>query len=437
MSATDLAAALRASAATRAAEIAHRIHAEVPEFEQRAAVTRQTTEAVRALILAFARKLARDPAEGRVEMPAEAIEYVRAFVHRGFELELLLRVHHLGHRELWSLGVELLDASGGDDCQRQVGAQLFDFMAVLTRRVVEEYETERERWIRSSEALRGEIVRALLAGRPVSVQDSSARLRYDLSANHIALVAWSEESPAVGDGAAVEFARALAGRLRRLAVVVPAGRRTVCAWIALGEDPGGRALELLAGADFAAVSVAIGDPGRGIEGFRASHFDAVAARRVAVLSETRPGTLVRWSEVAALGLLSADLEQARRFASRELGPLDAEDDATARLRSTLAVYLRENDRRRTGERLGIHPNTVAYRLRQCEELLGRPVRERAFELEAALRLRDRAQLTAASGSPSIARASSTLAGRRPDPSVSRLALATSSPLEEAIPPPGR
>jgi hypothetical protein len=59
--------------------------------------------------------------------------------------------------------------------------------------------------------------------------------------------------------------------------------------------------------------------------------------------------------------------------SRELGPLDADDDPIARLRETLAVYFREGDViAATAQRLGVHINTISYRLRQCEELLERP-----------------------------------------------------------------
>jgi len=34
----------------------------------------------------------------------------------------------------------------------------------------------------------------------------------------------------------------------------------------------------------------------------------------------------------------------------------------------------------------VHKNTVLYRLQQAEELLGRPLDQRSFELEAALRI---------------------------------------------------
>ena len=82
-----------------------------------------------------------------------------------------------------------------------------------------------------------------------------------------------------------------------------------------------------------------------------------------------------------------DVDAARRFAERELGPLAAGDDATVRLASTLAVFLDEGASFvRAARRLGVHTNTVTYRVRRAEELLGHPVAERQLELRVALRL---------------------------------------------------
>jgi DNA-binding PucR family transcriptional regulator len=44
---------------------------------------------------------------------------------------------------------------------------------------------------------------------------------------------------------------------------------------------------------------------------------------------------------------------------------------------------------RTGRRLAIHLNTVVYRVKQAEEILGHSVESRRPELEAALRLAER------------------------------------------------
>jgi DNA-binding PucR family transcriptional regulator len=71
----------------------------------------------------------------------------------------------------------------------------------------------------------------------------------------------------------------------------------------------------------------------------------------------------------------------------ELGPLSVDDDENARLRATLKVYLEENASRvAVSRRLGIHANTVANRVRACQELLGRDLGTRQVELQVALTL---------------------------------------------------
>jgi DNA-binding PucR family transcriptional regulator len=58
------------------------------------------------------------------------------------------------------------------------------------------------------------------------------------------------------------------------------------------------------------------------------------------------------------------------------------------------THLDENGSRgRTAKRPSIHENTVSYRLRQAEELLGRSVDKRTLELRVALALADLADET--------------------------------------------
>ena len=86
-------------------------------------------------------------------------------------------------------------------------------------------------------------------------------------------------------------------------------------------------------------------------------------------------------------MATADLEQARTFVQRELRGLAGDDDLTARLAATLRTYLDEHSSRsRTAKRLGIHENTVSYRIKQAEEILGRSVDQRTLELRVALAL---------------------------------------------------
>jgi len=136
------------------------------------------------------------------------------------------------------------------------------------------------------------------------------------------------------------------------------------------------------------IHVSCGTPAPGVIGFRRSYLEAARteqlAREVPTLGTQR---LVLYSAVELATLLSRDLELARLFVARELGPL-AEDTASAReLRDTLSTYLgSERSLVRAGELLHVARNTVAYRVKKVETMTGRNLKERTLELECALRL---------------------------------------------------
>ena len=135
------------------------------------------------------------------------------------------------------------------------------------------------------------------------------------------------------------------------------------------------------------LGVALGQIGKGIAGFRRSHEEAVLARRVHQLRQPASGSCVRFDDVALDVLLMQNPAEASRFVKQQLGELADDTDAASRLRATVAVFLQENASfLHAARRLGVHENTVAYRIRRAEELLGRELKTSQVELQTALRL---------------------------------------------------
>jgi DNA-binding PucR family transcriptional regulator len=135
------------------------------------------------------------------------------------------------------------------------------------------------------------------------------------------------------------------------------------------------------------AKLGIGSPGRGRDGFVRSYREARHARRVAELSGRAAARVTIYPHVALTALASSDVDQARAFVVRELGPLAADDDSAMRLAGTLRVYLEERSSpSRTAHRLGVHANTIPNRIRAIEDLLGHSVDSRVAELLVALRL---------------------------------------------------
>jgi hypothetical protein len=379
--------------------MAEEIHAAIPEVEQTPGLLDATRASCRSnLILLFGRmRQGADPRVGGV--PAEALEYAQAFVRQGVSLATLLRTYRVGHALAWRLLLDLAVVRVGD--QAMLSQVLlywnwfsYAYVDAVSDTLTREYTEERERWVRSAAAVRADTVHALLAGRMTDVQEAGRRLRYALARRHAAFVVWGETGDlgTPGQAALERVGMRCATELGAPdALLVPLGPDLLAGWIGFNRDLDLRRLERVPAApgETLAAWIAFGGTGNGVDGFRRSHAEAQLARRVARLAGHPSGTVTRYEDVALLALLTEDLDHARRFVIQELGPLAGDDEPTRRLAATLRVYFEEGSSpARVSRRLGVHENTVTYRLRRVEELLGHPLAERTAELVAALALVD-------------------------------------------------
>jgi hypothetical protein len=376
----SLVASMGAELDTLSRLLADAIHEHLDElFDDLYVQTLQSCRANLGLINALLRDNA-DPYAAVV--PREALSYAKAYVRLGLPFDVLQRAYRMGQKTLTARWVEQLRAADldADTFAAALGYfndWLFAYVETIERQLTDFYMREREQWLRGAEAIRAETIRALLDGAPAD----ELRLGYELDRDHVAFIVWSDED---GDG------QELFAELERVAAAVAHGLGAAGV-LSLAQ---GRQLACWAGVDGSdvvpyrprrGIHVAIGSRGHGVEGFRRSHHEAQLAHRIAALTGGRAVT--GFGEIALDALATADLDEARRFVAAELGPLAGDDDATRRLSSTLRVFLEEGASYvRAARRLGVHENTVTYRVHRAEDLLGRRVSERQLELRVALRL---------------------------------------------------
>ena len=265
-----------------------------------------------------------------------------------------------------------------------VGARsIFTFVDETLAGINAEIDREREQLTSGTHAQRLEVVSLILEGAPIPERRASARLGYELAAQHTAVILWGD--PAAPDqgllGSTADALARAAGASRAFSVA--AGAASLWAWLSTsGDEPDPAALERAATAS-RGVRVAIGSTAPGMDGFRRSHLDALATQR---LMHRRPDDIAvaRHADVRAVVLASADEEQAREFAARTLGDLAGADET---LRETLRAYLREDcNATRTAKALFAHRNTVLARLHRAGELLPAPVAGRGLEVGLALEI---------------------------------------------------
>lgn len=379
-----------------AAALADTVHEHLDELEEDMRTwTLQAARSNLGVIVTMMREGA-DPRSA--QPPPEAIGYAKEYVVRGLELSLMQRAYRTAQGVFAGMILERLRATTDDpdlltEAMTFFNAWIFAWVETIERLLIDVYMGEREQWVRGAAAVRAAEVRALLGGAaPVDAAAVSLRLGYELDRFHVGFVVWSDaggERPGDAGGlfAAMEDAAAAVAKSLGAGppLTVAEGRHLAC-WAGRQTAPELSRLRLPR-ATGRGLSVAAGSPARGAEGFVLSHGEALLARRVVQLRGDATGTVAGYPDLALEALLVDEVDAARRFVERELGGLAATDDATVRLAATVAIFLEEGASFvRAGRRLGVHPNTVSYRVRRAETLLGRPVAERQLELRVALRI---------------------------------------------------
>ncbi|HYX98538.1 MAG TPA: helix-turn-helix domain-containing protein [Mycobacterium sp.] len=339
-----------------------------------------------------------DPVDAAT-LGSATLALVRDGAKRGTPVSVLLRSYRLAHagvaRHLYTiLARHAADGTGLSLAIDLCSAWMFAYVDAMVCVAEDLYTSEREHWLRTAAAIAVETINTILSKQPIDIDVASRRLRHELRRVHVAAIAWIDSHEEGRDTLALLEAaiRDIAGTIgNQPTLIQPLGILSIAAWISTSAAVPSRVLDELRfqSATASGVRVAIGEPAPGIAGFRTSHIKALEAQRIAGLAGCREGSITRYDDIALCALATANAEQSRRFVERELGRLASRDDTTRRLAATTRTYLDENGSRgRTAKRLHVHENTVAYRLRQAEELVGRSLEKRTLELRVALALTD-------------------------------------------------
>jgi hypothetical protein len=387
----DIRAELVARLRARSGEIEETVYSRVRQMadpgerddpEYRAYLRATVAEAIDYALLGIERG---EDWEGPI--PEAAMVQARRAARTGVNLDAVLRRYAAGDRLVGEFVVEEASQMPNEEIRpllRAQGPHVDRMMAA----VATEYMDELERVRRSPARRVAERVQRLLAAdSPVD----AARLDYELDAWHLGLVITSPRPDVV--------ARTLSAGLKRQSLVVPQGDDSVWAWL------GGRAQptvddvqRYLDSGVLGEVTLAVGEPRWGLEGWRLTHHEARAAQQVMM---RRPQPLTRASEVVLLAAVLRDEMLAQSLRETYLVPL-ADGDSGLGLRETLRAYFDAGFNAATAAAaLEVDRHTVQRRLRKVEEALGRLLHTCHAELEVALVLEELDDEAARSSLPAV------------------------------------
>lgn len=392
----DAAAAVEQDADELAARVTELLVREVPEYPTDPQTRADMRRATRSGLFNFLRAWRGGEPLDQIEPAPEFMAAARGFARSGAPLQTLLRFGHLTQGVALDAWEQHLAASGLTGAELAAAihrTQQLSFKAtdIVLRRIGEEYERERQRSMRGTEARRAKTIRSVIAGETVDVDAVSRAISYELKRYHVGMVLWTmlgeHEDSAQPRLEATAVALASSIAVKR-PLVLPIGSGLAWAWASTADPPRADMLEHVARESCGdGVSVALGEPSFGLVGFRLAHRQATDAAKIAQLARCELGSVTRYGDVELVALLAQDLERAQHFVARQLGPLATDSEEYARLRATLHIYLEEKASRvATARRLGVHANTVSNRVRACGELLRLDLDDPQVDLLVALSL---------------------------------------------------
>lgn len=357
----------------------------------------------------------------QVEPPPSALLWPRKMVHEDVSLSVLLRVYYLGHAMIWHRWVQpklrALDPNRTDTraVSERLHAETFNYLDRAALRVAEHYETEQAKLFTSGARSRAAIAYDILSGT-VPTAAMLKVLRFPLQDLHCAWVLWTSSCRLDGQEELLQVAdkvHAVLGSAERLSVLhgpsevwgwssapaqitpgkrerlrevlrsrptaVPEGRRVA------GQRAVPTSVDASSGPAPPQLHLAMSTPGRGYGGFRDGNYDARNIKSTVARAGVEAPSVHTSQETGLVALMLTDPAAARRFVNAQLGTLAADNDNTRVRRETVLEFLTNGGSySRAATALGVHRNTVLYRLQRATKELGRAIELPEHELTAAL-----------------------------------------------------
>ncbi|ODQ99969.1 transcriptional regulator [Mycobacterium intermedium] len=255
-----------------------------------------------------------------------------------------------------------------------------DFVDATLVGVSRQMQLEHHELAQSVLVERRKIVELILDGDSMQHSRAEARLGYALSGRHTAAIIWCDEHEHdyhLLDRVAEELGQVV-GSPRPLTVTSGPGTRWV--WMRdAGTFEADRIRELLEKTP--TLRIAIGNGAQGTEGFRRSHFDALATQQMMVRLQSRQ-RVASFDDVHMTALLTQRPDRSDDFIDSTLGAFASASDV---LRNTVLTYINEQcNAARASQQLYIHRNTLLSRLDAAQRLLPRPLEHNTVRIAVAL-----------------------------------------------------
>jgi len=332
-------------------------------------------------------------------------EFGRRRVHQRVPLQAVLRAFRLGSREIWRAYIELgeNDRTLVDELLFSISPYLFDYFDVMAQEITQSYLEEQYQQARWRAALSHQLYSIVFHSPDdyAGFRETAEALGIDSTAPRVALAVdidlsthTSYERERELDRIALASARHLNAAPDDLVRAWHRGRMILWVPCVRGDSINrtDRQTTERANAIIGAIreirGIGIGLMNEGASGWSASVDEAIRALDFASKEQSQPHVATYSSIlIEECARLSSN---ARRYLVSLLEQLSHEPE----LVSTLQTYFEQGQRRgQSATALGIHPNTLDYRIERIQTLLGASLNDVGWiaKLDIALKLRGAAR----------------------------------------------
>jgi hypothetical protein len=333
----------------------------------------------------------------RLQPTTAAVEYALRLAQREIPANSLIRAYSVGKDDL--IGeifpdVQALDCSAEDKFKvlQHMSRVVGRYVDWISQYVFDVYEKERERWLSTQGNVRASLVHDVLSGRNIDAREFERGTGYKLDLHHVGMVIWTIDTDPAPDElrilAQVVSEVSTAVGCSAAPLILAVDRETAWAWLPFGARPSALDTEQIRRivGQARTCRASLGLSGAGVAGFRRTHVQGQAARRVAMTSgETPPAVGFGDEGIAISALLAENIEFTREWVAEILGSLARDNENMGMLRETLRVFFLTGESYTETARLtNLHRNTIKYRVTKALKERSNAIAANRVDLAVAL-----------------------------------------------------
>jgi len=311
--------------------------------------------------------------EEAVPIPPETARQARRSAREGVRLDTLLRRYAAG-----STSLEEFIVAEAEGFPSEVLCQILSDLGFRVDRLMEsvsaEFRDELEQATRSSTQKQADRILHFLEGSSLV---GPPDVDYDFDSWHVGIILTGEAS------LIARALRSIAYRSGCRLLHVVRDHETSWAWLGFSAEPNLAELVHALSAEVSEeAAIAIGEPRKGLDGWRQTFREAQVALQVMLY---RPQPVTRCRDVILVSAVVRDPALATSLIETFLAPLNGRSDSGEVLRKTLRAYFKADQNAKTASAaLKVARHTVERRLRTVEEKLGQTLDTCSAQLQVAL-----------------------------------------------------